>query len=80
MTVPSVPGSVPRPAVVDFCRSLGLDPSDVRALEFSPYGLYVTFFVKDDTGHKISDGCDAATHRIFVQLGEEASDDDRPPG
>lgn len=80
MTVPSVPESVPRPAVVDFCKSLGLDPSDVQALEFSPFGLYVTFFATDDTGHKISDGRDAATHRIFVQFGEGASDDDRPSG
>ncbi|GAA1065201.1 hypothetical protein [Streptomyces asiaticus] len=77
MTQPSVPESVSRDAVVDFCKSLGLDPSDVQGLEFSPYGLYVTFFALNATGHKISDGRDAATHRSFVQFGEEASDDDR---
>jgi hypothetical protein len=78
--MPSVPASVPRPTVASFCKSLGLDPSDVQALEFSPYGLYVTFFAVDETGHKLSDGRDAATHRIFVRFGEEVSDDDRPAG
>jgi hypothetical protein len=80
VTIPSVPERVSRAAVVDFCKNVGLDPGDVQSLEFSPYGLYVTFFATDETGHKVSDGRDAATHRIFVQFGEEAIDDDSASG
>jgi hypothetical protein len=75
VTLPSVPESVSREAVIAFCETLRIDPTDVQALEFSPYGLYVTFFATDATGHKISDGRDAATHRIFVRFGEEVSDE-----
>jgi len=80
VTVPSVPEWVSRSTVVAFSKGLGLDPSDVQGLDFSPYGLYVTFFATDETGHKISDGRDVATHRIFVRFGEEASDDDPASG
>jgi hypothetical protein len=75
-----LPESLPRTPVMAFVKALGLEPRDVQGLEFGPFGLYVTLLATDDEGRRLSDGFDAATHRIFIRFGEEASDDDRPPG
>jgi hypothetical protein len=80
VTVPHGPESVSLTEVQGFCKRIGLDPNTVQQLEISPYGLYVTYFATDGDGHKLSDGRDAATHRIFVRFDEEASDDDPPAG
>lgn len=71
MNAPHIPDPIPLAQVAELCKRLGLDPSYVEALEFRTFGLYVTFFATDDEGHKMSDGQDAARHRIFVPIVRE---------
>lgn len=80
MSLPGSPERVARGHVTAFCKLIGLEPDTVQMLEISPYGLYVTYFATDSDGHKLSDGRDAATHRIFIRFGEEVGDDDRSSG
>ncbi|MFJ5644036.1 hypothetical protein [Streptomyces sp. NPDC093223] len=81
MTTLHIPDPIPFPRVAELCAQFDLDPKRVESLEFRPFGLYVTFLVADDEGRRLSDGHDAAKHRVFVPyLREGASDDDRPPG
>lgn len=72
MSALQIPDPIPRSVVVDLCERLGLDPITVQALEFTPFGLYVSFAVISPRGGKLSDGKDAATHRIFVPYKDES--------
>lgn len=67
---PDIPASVARDEVLAVCRQLGFDPKLLVSLEFGGYGVYATLFFTDDEGHKVSDGNDAAKHRIFVPINE----------
>lgn len=81
MSAPHIPDPIPFAEVTELCKRLGIDPGEVESLEFRTFGLYVTFLATNDAGRRLSDGQDAARHRIFVPfLREEISDDDRPPG
>lgn len=72
MSTLQIPDPIPRSFVVDLCERLGLDPITVQGLEFTPFGLYATFSVRGPKGGKLSDGHDAATHRVFVPYEDQS--------
>lgn len=74
MTAPTIPGPIPFEWVRELCEKMGLEPGELESLEFTAFGMYVTFFATNEDGHKMTDGRDVALHRIYMPyLQEEAT-------
>jgi hypothetical protein len=68
---PEIPDSVARGDVLAFCRRLVFDPKLLVSLDFKVGGVYASIYFTDDEGRRVSDGEDAARHRIFVPFAED---------
>lgn len=74
MTIPAVPESITRADYLRLVESVGLDPKQVRSLEFRVDGIYAVVKAKNPaTGKEILDyspvgGDELAVHRIYIPV------------
>jgi hypothetical protein len=77
MDVPGVPDSIRREAYLAMLASLGLNPHDLRRLEFCVDGVHAEVFARTPTGGlKIDTHPDRsedaiATHVLFIPIKDE---------
>ncbi|WP_327436139.1 hypothetical protein OG279_26230 [Streptomyces sp. NBC_01201] len=67
--LPPVPTTIPRDTLRDICRTLGLDPGDVREIRLGLNELVATLYLSDADGHKIRYGDGPATVVVTIPIG-----------
>jgi len=66
--LPNIPATIPRDTLRDICRTLGLDPGDVREIRLGVNELIATLYLSDADGHKIRYGDGAATTVVTIPI------------
>lgn len=66
--LPPVPDSIPRDTLRDICRTLGLDPANVREIRIGLREVDVTLYVTNSDGHKVRYGDDVATTVVTIPI------------
>ncbi|MFE3495276.1 hypothetical protein ACFXOS_19755 [Streptomyces sp. NPDC059175] len=66
--LPAIPDSVPRSTLRTICEALGLPVDDVRALDISLDTVMVALHARDETGHKLAAGDDAAVVTVSIPV------------
>ncbi|MFD3657019.1 hypothetical protein [Streptomyces sp. NPDC058620] len=66
--LPPVPSKLPRGTLRDICRTLGLDPGDVREITLSVNELTATLYLSTHDGHKIRYGDGPATTVVRIPI------------
>lgn len=66
--LPHIPVRIPRDALRDVCRLLGLDPGDVQELRIGMNELTATLYLSDADGHKIRYGEGPATTVVTIPI------------
>lgn len=72
VTVTAVPESISLAQVLEFVRSLGIDPNQVLRMEFVPNAVSIEVFSLNAEGHRwatdADDGSRAAVHTITLPV------------
>lgn len=66
--LPPVPDHVTRDTLRDICRTLGLDPGDVRELKLGVNELTATLYLCGHDGHKLRYGDGPATTVVTIPI------------
>jgi hypothetical protein len=67
--LPHIPTHIPRDTLRDVCRTLGLDPGDVREIRIGVNELTATLYLSDHDGHKLRYGEGPATTEVTIPIG-----------
>jgi hypothetical protein len=64
-----VPSSISHEDFLGLVRSIGLDPKNLRSLEFRNPGIYAEVFARNSEGHLIvGDDNEIVTHKVFIPV------------
>ena len=75
----SIPDAISREAYMEVIRLLGLDPHDLRSLEFRMDGIYAEVRATSEDGRPVLDlmANESVVHRVFIPVKDGLEGDPR---
>jgi hypothetical protein len=69
MVLEGVPASISHEDYLGLMRAVGLDPKNLRHLEFQRDGIYAEVVARNPEGHLLlDDDNELATHKVFIPV------------
>lgn len=72
MVLEGVPSSISHEDYLGLMRSIGLDPKNLRSLEFHSRGIYAEVIARTSKGHLIvgnnNEDNELVTHKVFIPV------------